>query len=412
MQNLTYKNPSITPLKTNIIDELITNPANQENPSLCSTFFLPEDDVRDFTYYIYKNAPDLSQWLFGNPSEAIINCIYFPFFVKMDLEVGMLRYGGGTVTTVNPFLSSEPLNYIYRVGKFRWFPKYEDNDFRNYSGYTKLKLFLPYFGYVDLKPDDIIGKWVHIFLKPDFTTGKALYVIAISDDEYSFANVGIEPLTEASVGVMDLIIINTIEFQLGTFLPIGSTNNSSRSRDIAIGAIGTVIGAATAMAPVPTTSYTSTNEVKRHTDIRTKNPKTNRLIKKATIDTGETSSRSTTHDSTEYVKQQRYTEAFDRGVDILKSFNYDMSTHGVVSEVLNGSLPLNIYLIEYTPKYVTQDEEFNRLYGRPLGEVRKLQNVRGYTEISRVHIEGELFSTATEDEISMLYNEIFNGIIL
>lgn len=412
MQNLTYKNPSVIPLKTNVIDELIVDPTIQENPSLCSTFFLPEDDLRDFTYYIYKNEFDIKHWLFGNPSEAIINCIYFPFFVKMDLDVGMLRYAQGTITNINPFLSSEPLNYIYRVGKFKWSPKYEGNDFRNYSGYTKLKVFLPYFGYINLKPDDIIGKWVHIFLKPDFTTGRAIYVIAVSDNEYSYANVGIEPLTESSVAAMDFIIIDTIEFQLGTFLPIGSTNNSSKSRDLALGVIGTAVAAATAMAPVAAASATSTVTKSTHTSFSTRNPTTNRLNKAATIDKTQTSSKSTIYDNTEYVKQQRRTEAFDKGIDVLNSFNYDMSTHGAVSEILNGSLPLNIYLVEYTPKYVTQDEEFNRLYGRPLGEVRKLQNVRGYTEISRVHIEGALFSNATEDEISMLYNEIFNGIIL
>ena len=50
--------------------------------------------------------------------------------------------------------------------------------------------------------------------------------------------------------------------------------------------------------------------------------------------------------------------------------------------------------------------------GRPLGEIRKLSNISGYTEISKVHIEGDLFSQATEEEINMLYNEIFSGIIL
>ena len=72
----------------------------------------------------------------------------------------------------------------------------------------------------------------------------------------------------------------------------------------------------------------------------------------------------------------------------------------------------SVKVIIYRPKMQDVDADYNHLYGKPLGEVRTLSELSGYTEIGEVHIDGEDFASATETEMAMLQEALLNGVIL
>ena len=36
------------------------------------------------------------------------------------------------------------------------------NNFADYNGYTKIQVYLPFFGFIDVNPNDVIGKVIKI----------------------------------------------------------------------------------------------------------------------------------------------------------------------------------------------------------------------------------------------------------
>ena len=52
------------------------------------------------------------------------------------------------------------------------------------------------------------------------------------------------------------------------------------------------------------------------------------------------------------------------------------------------------------------------MYGQPLGEVKQLSELSGYTEIANLHIEDSGFDTATQEELLMIMQELSSGVLL
>ena len=70
------------------------------------------------------------------------------------------------------------------------------------------------------------------------------------------------------------------------------------------------------------------------------------------------------------------------------------------------------YLINTKSVIVDYTEKFDKLYGRPLGETRQLNQVHGFTDIATIRLEGVGFNTALEEEMDMLESILLSGVIL
>ena len=125
-------------------------------------------------------------------------------------------------------------------------------------------------------------------------------------------------------------------------------------------------------APIPTSYSTTESSGSKQRVLTSVNPKNNEVRRKTFVDDNYTSKRTTTHDRSEYETSRRVNDIFDSGLNSLRSFNVDSSTTNPTASNLSGCLPLDIELIEYTPKYVNYTPEFNHLYGRPLGQIKSL----------------------------------------
>lgn len=383
------------------------------NSKFYTTVFVGNNDIGDVSDDIYNSLIDLTHWVAGNPSGNIVSILAFPLHTNLINTEGYLVLNRRERYDFKVHNEPELLRAIYRVAYLKAEPTY--TDFRGYSGYTRYRLFLPYYGYVELKPEDIIGKWIQVLLKPDFTTGKAMYIIGVTDISRANSTIGHTPLTDSDLNYYNsnlMRIIETIEFQLGVDLPIGAVNSSEQTRNLILSAANMAFSVAMMGAPIPTQVATSVGSETLKRNIKTKNPATNRMNIKTRIEDTKTNTRTTTYDNSEYIKQRRMSDCFSSGLDVLRSFNYETQKSNPISPYLAGNLPLKVHLIEYTPNYVDPDDEFNRLYGRPLGSTRKLSSLDGYTEISAIHIEGDAFKTATSEEIAMLEEELTSGIFL
>lgn len=387
------------------------------NSKFLSTFFINNNDIADFTNEFFNSYLSAEQWAFGNPTQNITNIVAFPLYTELQGDydsgdAGKVMIGGVSRSAMVGYQKPELFRALYRVAYLKVEPTYDD--FRKYSGYTRYRLFLPYYGYVELKADDIVDKWIQVLLKPDYTTGRALYIIGVTDQALANEGVGHEPLSDTSKGYISNLmrIIDTIEFQLGVELPVGSSNVAEVTRNRLLATAQAAFSVAMLAAPIPSTVATATTTETTVRNIKTKNPETNRMNTKTRIQDTTTSNRTTTYDNSGYVKQQRLSSCFESGLDVLRSFNYETQKNNPSSPSLAGALYLKVHLIEYTPNYVEQDENFNRLYGRPLGQTKKLSTLDGYTEISAIHIEGDAFKTATSEELAMLEEELTGGIFL
>lgn len=387
-----------------------------ENSSFYSTIFVSNDDIGHIADDIYNSFIDIEHWVGGNPAKNIVSILAFPIYTDVsgrfsDGTAGQVIIGSQARHEVYGHRRPDLLKALYRVAYIKVEPTYKD--FRAFSGYSRYRLFLPYYGYIELKAEDVVDKWIQVLLKPDFTSGKAIYIIGVTNTSYSSLGIGHKPLSDSDITYFSLMrIIETIEFQFGVDLPIGITNSAERTRNLILSATLAAASVAMVAAPVPAKVATSVATTSSTRTIRTKNPETKRMNDKAKIrDKGRTE-RTTTYDNSEEIKQRRATECFESGLDVLRAFNYDTQKSNPSTPQLAGALPLIVHLIEYIPNYVEQDENFNKLYGRPLGTTRKLHTLRGYTEISAIHIEGDAFNTATLEEIDMLEKQLTSGIFL
>lgn len=370
----------------------------------------------DYFYSIFSESTSP----FSSTTDYINSVIYFPIDSMGEYDAissGNLKVGiAPSASNIECFPSRT--SYTYRMCYFKYEPPFDENDYRNYGGYTKLKLYLPFFGLVDLNPNDIIGKYIQIFVVVSPTTPQALYIIATSDIPYDDLGVGNPKLNNDDKSYnfhnMDLTPLHFLEFTLGVTIPFGRVNNDDMIRNGLMSAanIATSIGFATAKIP-PITSFTSPSVHTTTTTYYERNPKTNRLIKGGSAKTTDYVGGNTrTYNRKEYERSRRVNDCFHAGINALNVFEQDTATTATGNSNTMINMGKNVGLIVYLPKIVDPTEDFNHLYGQPFGAVTYLSSLEGYTEISDVHIEGNQFNHLTATEKAMLEDALINGIIL
>lgn len=283
-------------------------------------------------------------------------------------------------------------NYFY-LGQTLISPYF--NNFADYKGYTQIKVYLPFLGFVDIDPNIFMNNYIQFRIIVDYYTGKGLYIIGKSNKQL--------PITTGSLPLpyrrknddVDMEVIYTYETDIGVEIPLGTSNFGDIVRNIALGTIKTAVGVGmsvyTNSLPPPTiTKYTSTESRGRVRETKT----TTTSIKES---------------SSNWVSP--VTEAVNGSIDVLNRLN--VSGHGdrVSGSSSTWDLQGNIKIIYYRPKMISISNDFLHLYGKPLGSVELLNGMVGYTEVSSVHIHGENFDNATKSELENLNNILLGGVI-
>lgn len=371
------------------------------------SFALDFTSVAELANYLID--PGVIPSLIQTPLDFLNSLMLFPFDTTLNgLATEPLRIGSFVAEDVKVTRITQALG-LFSIGEYYVARKY--NNFADFNGYTKIQVWLPYLGFVDVPTNYVMGKYMQFLLSVDYRTGQAVYYIAVSDEHIELP---VPPF--AGNYYKDCRIISTHSFQLGYNIPLGATNAPEIYRNIIMGAvkgIATATGAyvAGAAGAGKSTTVTKTTETTKGTFSRF-SQSTGRPVKPGSWDRKVDTDRATTTDATSFLKGRAITEAFESSAQTLSLLSIGATTDTVNNPSLVARGSKQVKVIIYRPIFRPINQEYDHLYGRPLGEVRELQSIRGYTEITEVHVEGDEFETATETEMAMLQDALLNGIIL
>lgn len=111
------------------------------------------------------------------------------------------------------------------------------NSFLDNAPYSELQLYLPYYGFIDLNPNEVVGKYLAVHYAIDFYVGMATIYVTIG----------------ASQDIPTHRILLTCECKIGVDIPIGASNYNEQTKNLlmtGIGIVGGAIGLASGNLPV------------------------------------------------------------------------------------------------------------------------------------------------------------------
>ena len=355
-----------------------------------------------------SDVNNLYEWVLNKPIESAIfgdytkwcsSLQFYPFKINISNTTYKLSVGGVQSSKIlcNGLI---PVNaeFGYTLGQI-YYPT--PVSYLDYEPFTKVEIWLPFYGFTELRIADIAGKYIQFRLYIDFHSGSAQYVIGVTDSALEFPN------APFALGADDTNtrIIGTCVFQLGYTIPLGSTGLADTVRNIALTGIkaaasfatGAIVGGITGGAQTSKTITTTTS----------KNAEGKQI-------TAERESTTTTEHDSNYNTVERIGTTMKTAQNVLESLNVRPSVDRSNNTIINGSTCTSIVIVKrkVKPSVDITTQEFRHLYGLPVGNVKQINTVHGYTEISAINFEGTGFGNATNKELAMLEDMVSRGIIL
>ena len=337
--------------------------------------------------------------------EEFSSLMMFPFNITPIVRPaykGYLNTSKG-VTSIEAYEIDGNCNY-FNFGQHYVEPYY--NNFADYKGYTYIKAYLPFVGYQDIDVNECMGKWLQFRLLVDYANGRGMFVVGVSDNEITFAD-STYPTTVEDENVR---VIGTYDCTVGTEMPLGRSNAGDIMRNMWLGAAKTYasygMSVLTSNAAPSTTTETSTVT---H-DVMGRGSYKGARLKTMERDV-ETKSVTRTHHKP-VDKTKPISEVIDGSIEALNRLSTGGASDRINSGTLMWDMSTEVIIVYYRPKFVEQPAEYGNLYGYPLGEVKKLSELSGYTEINSIHFEGTGFNKILNSEIAMLEDIFSNGVLL
>ena len=360
------------------------------------------------TLYQWLLVPPVSSLILGDYTKWCSSLTFYPFDVPSDSEgTWKLSVGGQTKTGINCSGTVNVKAYLgFTLGE-TLYPAAVD--FTDYEPYVKLQLWLPFYGFCDLKVAEVQGKYIQFRLYIDFNTGQAQYIVGVNASSVSSPNAPYLLGTDDT----NTRILGTYVFQLGVDIPFTQAGTADMLRNASLAAIkgAATIGASAIASASGADIVKSTNTQHQVTKIESMN-KSGRGRKTATVDKTTTDTRTTDYGN--YAKQRRISTAAQTGADVLANMHLNVQCDKSNNSVVNSATCPSVVLIKrkVQPTVDRLSSNYLKFYGAPLGQVKTLGDLTGYTEVSEIHFEGEGFSQATAREIAMLEQAFSDGVIL
>lgn len=135
----------------------------------------------------------------NNPMENIVSVKYFPFAqtgTNEEIKVGDIAFGINGIKV--PSVYTKVIGHYKHVGHFK--------SFLDYAPYTAVKLFLPYIGWIQLDPADIMGCELYVTYYIDLVTGQCMARLRLDENQDGkampymtcFGNMGVDIPLSAS----------------------------------------------------------------------------------------------------------------------------------------------------------------------------------------------------------------------
>lgn len=364
---------------------------------------------------VYTNAVSL---FFGSVDKWLASITYYPFrayAVDMNnsytLAFPRSTFGDGYVGTDIPVeLVNSYITYGLYLGEAFIAPK---GDFTDYEPYTQIKVYLPFYGYIDVPAVDVMSKYLQFRMTVDLTTGQAVYYVGVSDASIPWDSP--YRIRTSSTGVYERIddssvrIIGKYAFQLGHSIPVGQTDAAAKSRNGLLAAVklgGALMGAPTTISVSDTTreiaggGYTYSE----------RNPETGRLVQ---THRERQEPRTESYQKTTQHKAGKFYSIFDASVNTLSTFNTWVHTDKPNDPAVDTIGPQHIVVVIKRAKVVDSysDPTYGRLYGYPLGATYRLDILEGYTEIETIDLGNNEAGASwmTTEELNMIESLLSQG---
>lgn len=227
-----------------------------ETPEL-NVFKVPTTSWNSFYILDLADLTSLSQFLWNNndtiydsivkglalcgnrPLDAIISLRLYPFnmldyadTVEQNLNIGRITVDINTVKRVTKYTPKIHIGSKF-IGRYY-------GDFKDYSPYTSLTLYLPYYGNIELDTNTVMGKTLNIDMIFDIYTGTGTYILSLNGNIFKLidCNIGFDiPITATDYNAVTSSIFNGImqtsiglgSIASGNLLGIGATTNGINS---------------------------------------------------------------------------------------------------------------------------------------------------------------------------------------
>lgn len=355
------------------------------------------DDVNNLYEWVL-NSP-IESAIFGDYTKWCSSLQFYPFKINISNTTYKLSVGGVQSPKILCNGRIPPkAEFGYTLGQV-YYPA--PVSYLDYEPFTKVEVWLPFYGFTELRIADIAGKYIQFRLYIDFHSGSAQYVIGVTNNALEFTDL---PFA-INVDDTNTRIIGTCVFQLGYTIPLGSTGLADTVRNLTMAGIkaaasfatGAIVGGITGGAQTSKTITTTTS----------KNAEGKQI-------TAERESTTTTEHDSNYNTVERIGTTMKTAQNVLESLNVRPSVDRSNNTIINGSTCTSIVIVKrkVKPSVDITTQEFRHLYGLPVGNVKQINTVHGYTEISAINFEGTGFGNATNKELAMLEDMVSRGIIL
>lgn len=382
--------------------DVIATPYNKTS----ITFLLNGNDLQYVIETILGNTEYINaiKHLWNDNSDAFISVKQFPWnltdfcdtVAKSSWYIGSasVDFKRNLKTLIFNNKDDNPWVEIY-CGNYT-FPKLY-NDWRDYKPYTKISLFIPYVGWVELDnsviySDNFRSDGIHFRYVLDVVSGDCIFQL------YNYLVDGVAVNPNDIVGANPLAKINIIEqyncnpcdnvlISNSNHLEVlrkGFTIASNVIETVAAGVAGGGAVLAKAGAANMRQKGVTRNAKQLATD------KAQMTQAKADITSNTFSSVSD----------------FVVGLmsDTRGSKNYSTNSAGFINLDTRTK-----FLIRYEKLKYVEPDGYAHLVGRPSNYKGKLKDLQGYTEVGGVHLEG--ISTATSEELAIIDNNLRNGVL-
>lgn len=231
-------------------------------------------------------------------------------------------------------------------------------DWTNYAGYSKYRIYLPFYGYADLNAYEILGSTLEVWYQIDWDTGKAIIrVINTQLNRVIFTancivgqDIAISQTNAAEIEARRSQILDSFA---GNVTASGITAIAGALMLLVPGAtpasIGMIAGGAAGMATTAANAVGSLDTLIPNTNI---------------------------------------------GILSNTALMCDLNKPFIIKESSNIQYPTN----------------YEELIGKPYNKIVQLSSILGYAEIGEVHLEG--FLQSNSEELDMIEKQLKSGIIL
>lgn len=154
---------------------------------LTTSYALTAANAHAFGSWLWGTGFDLDQLklVVNNPIENIVSCKLFPFSVTGGTAENVKL--GNVQSTVSGNKLPENVERMFVFGDI-FIEGFYDN-FLDYAPYTKLTLYLPYIGFKELDPTEVMGRYIQVRYYVDLVTGVCRAVVFSHGTETATENI-------------------------------------------------------------------------------------------------------------------------------------------------------------------------------------------------------------------------------